>query len=532
MRHLVLVLGDQLDRDAAAFDDFDPAHDAIWMSETPEETDYVWSHKLRIALFLSAMRHFRDELQGRGWTVHYRELAAQPRDDEGRSFAELLAIDVRRLKPGRVIVVEPGDHRVLTQLQDAAKTLRVPLEIRTDRHFYDTTAQFEKFAAGKKSLLLEHYYRHMRRTHKVLITDKGEPEGGAWNFDHDNRESFGRQGPRQRLSPRTFPSDQTTRDVIALVRVRFASHPGSLDEWTLPVTRDEALGLLDDFIEQRLCHFGAHEDAMWREQPFLYHSRLSTSLNLKLISPRECVDRAAAAYHAGRAPINSVEGFIRQILGWREFVRGLYWLYMPGYARKNHFRHQHELPHFYWTGETDMACVQDTMQHVLQHAYAHHIHRLMVLGNLALTSGTKPQAFQAWHMAMYADAIDWVSLPNALGMSQFGDGGIIGTKPYVSTGAYVQRMSNFCQGCRYDPKQATGEDACPLTTFYWDFLSRHADELRQNPRMMMQVKNLDRKTEDEVRAIRVHARALRAQWQAEAEAAGFVPPGAGRQGEE
>lgn len=515
MRNLVLVLGDQLDEASAVWDDFDNATDAVWMAECLEETTHVWCHQLRIAMFFSAMRHFRDALRKSGRTVHYQELATRPADDVGTSFEQLLSLTLQQHQPLKIVVVEPGDQRVRQQLMAVAQHAKVPLEFRTDRHFYSTIEEFRQFAQGRKQLLQENFYRLQRRTHRVLLDDQGDPLGGAWNFDADNRETFKKTGPPRLPPVPQFPLDETSQQVCELVATRFSAHPGSLANFDrVPVTRQHALVALADFIQHRLALFGKYEDAIWQGEPVLYHSRLSTSLNLKLISPRECVDAAISAYEQGLAPLNSVEGFVRQILGWREFIRGVYWTQMPSYAERNHLEQTLPLPSFFWDGQTDMACVRDAMHSVLEHGYAHHIQRLMVLGNLAQTYGADPYRFHEWHMAMYLDAIDWVSLPNTLGMSQFGDGGIVGTKPYCATGAYVQRMSNYCQGCRYEPKQATGPEACPLTTFYWDFLARHATRLKSNHRMGMQLKNVANKTQAELTAIQQQAAALRQQWQA------------------
>ncbi len=510
-RRLVLVLGDQLDHRSAAFDDFDEAKDAVWMAEVNEEATHVWCHKLRLVVFFSAMRHFRDEARERGRVVHYHELTRDGRRDSGRSFAEVLAADVRRLRPESLVVLEPGDWRVQEQLRAAAEDLDLELDIRPDRHFLCSREQFDDWAAGRKSLVLEHFYRWMRREHGILVNDQGEPEGDRWNFDEDNRESFGREGPGEVPRPRGFRPDDVTRAVMEMVEARFGDHPGSLEHFDLPVTRREALAALRDFIAHRLPTFGPYEDAMWTGEPLLYHSRLSVPLNLHLISPRDCLERTLAAYADGAAPLASVEGFVRQILGWREFVRGIYWRFMPDYADRNALRTgDRDVPAFFWDGETDMNCVREVMGQVIDHGYAHHIQRLMVLGLYALLLGVHPRKFHEWHMAMYLDAIDWVSLPNALGMSQYGDGGIIGTKPYCASGRYIQRMSNYCQDCRYRPDRATGDDACPFTTLNWDFLDRHEKQFRDNPRMSMQVRNLrSPKRQETMPEIRTRARRLR-----------------------
>lgn len=513
MRHLVLVLGDQLNRDSAAFDDFDASLDRVWMSETPYETTHVWCHRLRIAFFLAAMRHFRDALRADGIQVDYAELAPRPEHDRGTTFGERLTLALERERAERLIVVEPGDWRVRDELIAASTRERIPLEIRPDRTFLCSTEDFNDYAGEHRGLPLESFYRWMRKRLKILVEADGSPVGGRWNFDTENRKGFGRRGPAPRPPLTRFVPDATTRDVIDRVERRFHDHPGTLSHFGLPVTRAEALALLHDFVDHRLADFGTHQDAMWIGEPFLSHSRLSAALNVKLISAREVIDAVLAAARERDLPLNSIEGFVRQIVGWREFVRGLYWRLMPSYAERNALDAHRPLPAFFWTGDTDMRCLQECTTQLLRHGYAHHIQRLMVFGNFALLAGVDPLAFHDWHMAMYADAIDWVSLPNAFGMSQYADGGVVGTKPYIASGRYIARMSNYCSGCRYDPTRATGNDACPFTTLYWDFLDRHRDRLADNPRMRYPLQNLAAKESDERARIRQRA----AEWLARLE---------------
>lgn len=492
MRHLLIILGDQLNHDSVVFQGFDPKQDAIWMAEVDHETTHVWCHKLRIAYFLSAMRHFREELKRKKREVHYHELTADPTADTGKTFGEILTSDVQHLRPQKLIVVETGDDRVSKELIATADTLGLELEVRDDEHFYCSRQEFEEYADGRNSLLLEYFYREMRKRHSILVDDSGKPEAGQWNLDHDNRESFSKTGPGDIPAPKIFKPDAITKAVIAIVAERFDNHPGSLDHFQLPVTRRQSLAFLTNFMEHLLPNFGRWEDAMWTDEAFLYHSRLSAMLNLKLLSPQECVEDAVIAYQTGHAELNSVEGFVRQILGWREFVRGVYWLKMPEYRNLNHLQHERKLPKFFWDGDTDMQCISQSMKHVIDHGYSHHIHRLMVLGNFSQLWGVHPHAFHEWHMAMYLDAIDWVSLPNTLGMSQYGDGGIVGTKPYCSSGNYINKMSNFCKSCRYDIKKRVGDDACPFTSLYWEFMDRHYDLLKNNARMKFPIKNLEK----------------------------------------
>ena len=488
VRNIVIVLGDQLDEKSSALDGFDVAQDVIWMAEVAQESTHVWAAKQRIAVFLSAMRHFADHLRAQGLPVVYTRL-----DDvgnQGELDLELIrAID--RLHPAALVMTAPGDWRVLQNLRAAAAGKNLSLDLRDDTHFFSTVRQFAAHASGRKQLRLEYWYRELRQQHGILMNGK-LPEGGQWNFDADNRAAFGKSGPQNLPAPVRFTPDETTQDVIALVNRQFASHPGKLADFGWPVTRPQALLALRAFVEQRLPLFGLYEDAMWSGEAWLYHSHLSCALNLKLLNPREVVQAAEEAYRAGHAPLAAVEGFVRQILGWREYVRGIYWTQMPGYLQRNALDAQEELPPFYWTGDTDMACLKGAITQTLEFGYAHHIQRLMVTGLYALLLGVKPQSAHAWYLSVYVDAVEWVELPNTLGMSQFGDGGLMGSKPYVATGKYIQRMSNHCQGCQYDPAQSTGAAACPFTTLYWDFLMRHQVLLQKNPRMSLQLKNLNR----------------------------------------
>jgi deoxyribodipyrimidine photolyase-related protein len=506
LRALVVVLGDQLDLGASAFDGFDPRSDAVWMCEAAEESTHVWSSKPRTAVFLAAMRHFALALQAAGRPLHYHRL--DPSANDGDSLAAHLQTDVERLKPRQLVMTAPGDWRVLQAIKHVADANGLPLDIREDRHFFCTVREFAAHARRRGSLRLEYFYREQRQRHRVLM-DGDAPAGGQWNFDAENRAAFGASGP-QEVPPRArFEPDALTREVIELVNQRFAAHPGQLDSFAWPVTRDQALQSLQAFIAQRLPAFGRYQDAMWPGEPWLHHSHLSAALNLKLLNPREVVAAAEAAYREGNVPLASAEGFIRQILGWREYVRGVYWTQMPGYLARNALDAQEDLPAWYWTGETDMACLRDTITQTLTHGYAHHIQRLMVTGLYALMLGVQPRQVHAWYLAVYVDAVEWVELPNTLGMSQYADGGLMGSKPYIATGKYLQRMSPYCKGCRYDPAQRVGDTACPFTTLYWDFFMRHEAMLLRNPRMSLQVKNLARVSEAERQAIADRATALR-----------------------
>ena len=504
-RNLILVFGDQLDSGSAAFDGFDTGQDAVLMMEVKEEATYIPQHKIRLALFFSAMRHFAHDLKESGYTVHYVTL--DDPNNRGSFNAEIVRW-VNKTRPQQLICVRPGDFRVLKSIQRAVKGLNCKLDVRPDRHFILTIDDFTEFAENRKSLLLETFYRKMRRDNDILMKGK-DPEGGKWNFDKENRGVFGKKGPPKIKPPRSFRPDQTTREVIKLVQRELPDSPGRAENFDYPMTHRQALAALRDFVKHRLKHFGTYQDAMATDHPYLYHSRLSCVLNLHLLDPRKVIDAAVQAYRDKSAPINSVEGFVRQILGWREFVRGVYWLKMPEYAEMNALQADLPMPAFMWTAETEMNCIHRCIRQLIDHAYAHHIQRLMVMGLFTLLLGVQPYEVHKWHLSMYADAIDWVSLPNVLGMSQYGDGGIIGTKPYSATGNYIDKMSDYCTDCTYDPKEPIGENACPFTTLYWDFLLRNRNRLRKNPRMGLQFRNLDRKSDTDRKKIRKKADRLK-----------------------
>jgi len=514
-RALHLVLGDQLHVESSALARFDPSRDAVLMAELDEEATWTPSHRQRIAVFFAAMRHFALGLVDRGWTVRYVR-ANDPHNT--RSFVGELSRAAEMLRPDRVVVTEPGEWRVRHALETWSAEHRVPLEIDEDRHFLTPVETFREWRTGRKRPIMEHFYRWQRKRLGLLIEDDGSPTGGAWNLDHENRESFA-STPTVRAP--TWPApDAVTREVIDLVNRRYPRAPGRLDadSFIWPVTPEAAEHWLDEFVEKRLPRFGPYEDAMWTAQPFLYHSMLSVPLNLKLLDPRHCVERAIDACERGHAPLNSVEGFVRQLIGWREFIRGIYWTEGEDYRDRNSLDQHGNLPEFYWTGQTDMRCVSECLRPVLNHAWSHHIPRLMVLSSLAMMGGVAPRALGDWFYAMYADSVDWVTTPNTIGMGMHCDGigqrsGVVGTKPYAASGKYIARMSNFCEHCPYDNSRRHGRgdnsEACPFNTFYWDFLIRNRERLRSNNRMAMALKNVDRMDPQERVEITAHAERLR-----------------------
>ncbi|MDJ0741175.1 MAG: cryptochrome/photolyase family protein [Gammaproteobacteria bacterium] len=503
-RDLILVLGDQLDRDAPYLDSIDAARDRVLMIESREESTRVWSHKARTALFLAAMRHHRDWLIEQGVGVDYVDINHADAD----SFATALRAALTRLKPRRLRLTEAGEYGVQQVIAESAAAAGVPCETLSDTHFLCDADAFRAWRGNRKTLVMEHFYRFMRKRHDVLMVD-GKPAGERWNFDKDNRRAFGRDGPGMLPELPQFAADATTRAVFADVETHFADNPGTLQRFAWPVTREQALTMLDDFVSHRLAAFGPFQDAMWTDSAFLHHSALASALNLKLLNPREVIAAAESAAWDGRAPLQSVEGFVRQVLGWREYVRGIYWSEMPDYLERNALAADADLPRFYWTGETDMSCLRQAIGQTLALGYAHHIQRLMVTGLFALLLGVRPQQVHAWYLAVYVDAVEWVEAPNTLGMSQYADGGLLASKPYAASGRYIQRMSNYCRHCRYAPDKSTGDDACPFTTLYWDFLIRHEKPFARQPRTALQWRNLDRLDDAQRREIRDTADRLR-----------------------
>ncbi len=501
IRHLVVILGDQLNRDASAWDGFDATRDRVWMCEARDESTHVVSAQQRIAVFLSAMRHFAQALRDEGLPLDYREMAAL-------TLAQALAATLAAVTVQRIVLTQPGEWRVLQALRASADAAGVPLDVREDRHFLCSDAEFAAHARGRKQLRMEYFYREMRKRHGILM-DGDQPAGGEWNYDAENRSGFGAQGPGFVPPPTRFAPDAITQTVIELVNTQFADHPGNLATYGWPATREQALQVLDVFIRERLPQFGLWQDAMWTGEPWLYHAHLSVALNLKLLDPREVVKAAEAEYRAGHVPLAGAEGFIRQILGWREYVRGIYRLGMPAYAERNELAAHEALPDWYWSGDVPMRCLHDAITQTLQHGYAHHIQRLMVTGLYALLLGVEPKQVHAWYLGVYVDAVEWVELPNTLGMSQYADGGVMASKPYAATGKYIERMSDHCRGCRFKPALRTGPQACPYTTLYWDFLMRHEGRFASHPRMALQVKNLARIAPAERAAIASRAAAVR-----------------------
>jgi deoxyribodipyrimidine photolyase-related protein len=499
MTILIPVLGDQLSHDLSALAEQDKADCIILMVEVDEETAYVAHHKAKLVYILSAMRHHAEDLRASGWQVEYVRL-----DDpeNSGSFSGELARGIERHGPVGIRVTEAGEWRVQAMLDNWADRFAVPVTILPDTRFLVSHAEFEEWAEGRKQLRMEFFYREMRRKTGLLIDGNG-PEGDQWNFDTENR----KPAKRDLMMPKPlhFAPDEVTCEVIDMVEARFPGNRGRTEKFGFAVSRSDALKQQRHFLEYALPQFGDYQDAMLTGEPFLWHSILSPYINSGLLDPLALCREVEARYRDDKVPLNAAEGFIRQIIGWREYVRGIYWWAGPDYVDRNELKATRNLPSFYWTGQTDMHCLSQAIGQTLEYAYAHHIQRLMITGNFALIAGVDPRQAHEWYLAVYADAYEWVELPNTLGMSQFADGGLLGSKPYAASGAYINRMSDYCGHCRYDVKQRIGPDACPFNALYWDFIARNEKKLRVNPRMAMPYRNWDRMADGDKIALRAQA---------------------------
>ncbi len=494
---IIVILGDQLSPNLSSLDGADKATSVILMAEVAAEATYVKHHKKKIAFVFSAMRHFASELRTAGWTVHYTPL--DDVENSGSIAGEAFRI-AALYGASSIRLTEPGEWRLREDL--SALDAAFDFDMVPDDRFIASHAEFEAWAEGRKALRMEYFYRDMRRKTGLLMDDD-KPVGGQWNFDHDNR----KPAARDLLMPQPprFEPDIVTKEVLGLVAAQFPDHFGDLHPFWFGTTRADAEAAFAHFLKYALPKFGDYQDAMLRDEKFLYHAVVSLYLNCGLLDPLESCRRVEAEYRAGRAPLNAAEGFIRQIIGWREYVRGIYWLKMPDYAQANALNATRPLPDFYWTAETDMACIRACVKQTREEAYAHHIQRLMVTGTFALLSGINPQELHEWYLAVYADAYEWVELPNTIGMSQFADGGLLASKPYAASGAYMDRMSDYCGACRYKVKEKAGADACPFNYLYWDFIARHRERIKGNPRMAQMVRTWDKFSTERQAEVRTDA---------------------------
>ncbi len=494
MSNLRLVFGDQLNKEISALKGLSKS-DFIFMCEVKEEATHIKHHKKKIVLLFSAMRHFAEELKKDGYNVIYSKLED---GNNTQSFDKEIDRVINTNKVSKLILTEPSEYRVLEKCLLWKSKLNIPVEIREDTRFLASHTDFEVWSKDKKQLRMEFFYRKMRVKHNILMNNE-QPEGGKWNYDAENRKP-----PIKGLNipaPTTFKADNITKEVINLVKNEFNTHYGSIESFNLAVTRSDALKVLEKFIKIRLEKFGDYQDAMIENEPWMYHSHISFYLNCGLLLPLECILEAEKAYKKG-APLNAVEGFIRQILGWREYIRGIYWLQMPQYEEMNALNASKKLPDFFWNNNTNLNCLNQCFSETYENAYAHHIQRLMVIGNFSLLCGLNPKEVNEWYHIVYADAYQWVELPNVSGMVLFADDGVVASKPYAAGGSYINKMSNYCKNCKYSVKEKTGDSACPFNYLYWNFLIQHQEKFKSNPRMAMIYRTLQKMDEDKVEEIK------------------------------
>jgi len=495
MKNLRIILCDQLTHDISSLSDINKDKDIVLMVELHSEFTYVKHHKKKIAFLLSAMRHFSAELSNANVNVCYVKLEDQNNKNLLKDHVKEI---IEKYSVKRVIITHPSEYRILQEIKQWKSILSIPVQIREDNRFLCTPEEFSKWAGNKKQLRMEFFYREIRKNYNILMNGN-KPEGGKWNFDNENQKS-----PEKNLNiPEKYEAkpDQITIEVIQLVNKYFGGHFGDLEPFFFAVTRDDAKVALKHFIERRLIKFGDYQDAMIENEPWMFHSHLSFYLNCGLLTAMECIRAVEHAYHSKSLPINSVEGFIRQIIGWREYVRGVYWHKMPDYKNENFFVADRKLPDFFWQANSKMNCINQCVKETRRHAYAHHIQRLMVLGNFALLAGIDPDQVNEWYLIVYADAYEWVELPNVTGMVLFADGGYLASKPYAASGAYINKMSNYCNNCFFNVNSKNGQEACPFNYLYWNFIVQNRDKLEKNPRISMMYRIYDKMSEKKRRDI-------------------------------
>jgi deoxyribodipyrimidine photolyase-related protein len=484
--NLRFIFGDQLSHNLDIVKNAS-ASDIFLFSENSAQAKNISHHPKKIALIFSAMRHFAKELEEKGFKIDYIKFD----DSQNKnSFTQELKRAIKTHNPSKIIICEPSEIAVFNEVKSWKNLLKLPLEIQFDNRFLCSHAFFRKWSANRKELRLEFFYREMRKMHKILIDEKNKPIGGAWNFDAENRQAL----PKNIKIPKriSHKKDEITSEVLELVEKNFSENFGDLNPFHFAVNRVQALIEANHFIEKILPNFGAYQDAMATNEAYLFHSLLSCYLNIGLLEPLEICQMAQKSYEEGKSSLPSVEGFIRQILGWREYVRGIYWLYEGRYEEMNFFNAKNKMPALFWGAKTQMHCLSEVVNQTKIHAYSHHIQRLMITGNFALLTALNPKEVHRWYLEVYADAFEWVELPNTLGMALHADGGIMASKPYAASGKYVARMSNFCKSCKFNPEETLGEGACPLNSLYWNFLYQNQDKLKNNMRLKFAFSNLEK----------------------------------------
>ncbi len=491
---LILVLGDQLSPENPALLTARPGIDTVLMAEVREEAAYVRHNRHKIALIFAAMRHFRDQLRAEGHRVRYCDYAQGT-----ESLARAVAAELSGANYTALVVCEPGEYRLRETMAQWPSEFGLEVEVLGDSRFLCSIDEFNAWADGYKSLRMEYFYRSMRKRYGVLLEPDGGPCGGKWNYDQENR-----KGWRNQVEVPERPAlgtDVITEEVIALVDQAFPDNPGKLEYFNYAVTREDAQRQFDWFCEHGLANFGTYQDALAEESPWMFHSLVSMYINIGLLEPLAVCQQVEQAWRDGRCELAAAEGFIRQVLGWREYIRGVYWRFMPEYKLNNQFDARRPLPDWFWTGDTDMRCLSQAIRQTLDLGYGHHIQRLMVIGNFALLAGLDVEAVCDWYLAVYVDAFEWVELPNTLGMALHADGGMMASKPYAASGKYIQKQGNHCANCRYTPTKMTGDGACPYNSLYWRFIDRHLNALEGNGRMGLVLNNWKQRSSADQAAI-------------------------------
>lgn len=504
LKTLRLILGDQLNHQHSWFKE-EQENITYVMMEMRQETDYVVHHIQKVIGFLSAMRNFSKHLKERDHKVIYFKINDNHNEQELEKNLKHL---ITKNNFEKFEFQLPDEYRLDEQLKKICKGLDIKSEAFDTEHFFTKRDELENYFKGKKQMVMEYFYRDMRKKHDILMVNSKDPEGGKWNFDKSNRKKW--KGEPKIPHERGFQKD--VREILAEIQNAEIKTMGTVDaeKYNWPTSREDALSVLNYFCKHLLIHFGDFQDALHTDEEYLFHSRLSFALNSKMIDPKEVINSVVDYYYENKdeIDISQVEGFIRQILGWREYMRGVYWKEMPGYKRSNKLNNQNSLPDFYWNAKTKMNCLHHSIKNSLENAYAHHIQRLMITGNYALLTETNPDEVDQWYLGIYIDAIEWVEITNTRGMSQFADGGIVATKPYVSSGSYINKMSNYCKDCHYSVKKKTGENSCPFNSLYWNFLDSKREKFRENKRMKMMYSLLDKKDAKELEEIRERARKI------------------------
>lgn len=502
MKTLRLLLGDQLNSKHSWYKTTDK-NIVYCFFEMEQETNYVVHHIQKVVGFFLAMREFAEQLEENGHQVVYYKINDK---NNTQSLTENLSNLIKELSIENFEYQYPDEYRLDEQLSKFCKQLSIPFEAFETEHFFTSRDELKTFFKGKKQYLMESFYRYMRKKHHVLM-ENSTPEGGLWNYDKSNRKKW----QENTLIPPYISFNHNVESVVNEIQDANVKTIGNINvkNFDYPINREEALQQIDYFCEHLLVYFGDFQDAMHTDQINLYHSRISFAMNCKLISPKEVIEKSIHTFRKDKnIDISQIEGFVRQILGWREYMRGMYWALMPEYKTLNSLQNYNDLPDFYWTGNTKMNCLKNAINNSLDNAYAHHIQRLMITGNFALLTQVHPDNVDSWYLGIYADAIEWVQLTNTRGMSQFADGGKIATKPYVSSGSYIDKMSNYCGSCHYNKKEKIGENACPFNSLYWNFLDDKKEQLQGNRRMGMMYNLLHKIPSENLYKIKERAAAI------------------------